>query len=49
VPGLIVAYFLSRHGPRSSYARSATLQKLDLAPRLRTGYEHGGLTQSLLT
>ena len=47
--GLLAAYCLSRHGQRSSYAGSATLQKLDLAPRLRTGYEHGGLTQSLLT
>jgi hypothetical protein len=30
VTGLIAAYFLSRHGQRSSYARSATQQKLDL-------------------
>src|SRR5215217_4265700 len=30
VSGLIAAYFLSRHGQRSSYARSATPQEADL-------------------
>ena len=44
VSGLIAAYFLSRHGQRSSYARSATPQEPDLGLRLRTGHEHGGLT-----
>jgi hypothetical protein len=46
VPGLIAGYFLSRRGQRSSYTRSATPQKLDLGHRLRTGHEHGGLTDA---
>jgi len=44
VPGLITAYFLSRHGQPSSYARYETLQNLDLVLKLRTGPEHAGLT-----
>ena len=44
VSGLIAAYFLSRHGLRRSYARSATPQNPALGLRLRTAHEHGGLT-----
>ena len=46
VYGLIAAYFLSHHGRRSSYTKYATSQKLDRALRLRTGPEHGGLTDA---
>ena len=34
------------HGQRNSYAGSATPQNMDLGLRLRTGHEHGGLTDA---
>ena len=46
MPGLIAAYFLSRPGQRTSYARSATPLNLDLDLRLNMGHEHGGLTDA---